>query len=313
MHKIYYWANDTQQNSGEGILALHFLDLLKKKFKNYKLVNLNNFRKKNNFVYNYILLIWGIILIWKYHSKGYKVCYINYLPIWNILIFLTLPKKTILGPITGTVTKRNILYKFFCSFGAFILNRRKKKLLFSHSQLRLYFSNNKKNYFNFLFYKFKIKNVFSKKQFKIVFYFKDNNNKGNYFLIKILKNLSEKHKIAVIGDNLSKFINNKNITNFGTLNRNQAINVISSANYSLTSKENHFSFFALDCLSNGLRVFYNKDLKIFNDIKTNMFIPINFANLNNSIKIIQKEISKKKNKKNYLKFELKNFENYLAN
>ncbi len=313
MHKIYYWANDTQQNSGEGILALHFLDLLKKKFKNYKLVNLNNFRKKNNFVYNYILLIWGIILIWKYHSQGHKVCYINYLPIWNILIFLLLPKKTILGPITGTITKKNILYKLLCIIGAFILNRRKKKLLFSHSQLRLYFSNNKKNYFNFLFYKFKIKANTTKKKFEFVFYFKDNNNKGNYFLIGVLKNLSKKHKIAVIGDNLSKFIDNENITNFGTLNRNQAIKVISSANFAITSKENHFSFFALDCLSRGLKVFYNKDLKVYNDIKTNMFIPINFANLNDSIIAIQKEVSKKTKKKNFLKFELKNFKHYIDN
>ena len=46
MRKIYYWANDTEGNSGEGILALNFLNLLKKKFKNHKLINLNNFKKK---------------------------------------------------------------------------------------------------------------------------------------------------------------------------------------------------------------------------------------------------------------------------
>lgn len=313
MRKIYYWANDTEGNSGEGILALNFLNLLKKKFKNHKLINLNNFKKKNNFIYNYILLFWGIILIWKYYLKGYKVCYINYLPIWNILIFLSLPKNTILGPITGTITKKNILYKFFCLVGTFIISRRKKKLLFSHSQLKLYFSNNKKNYFNFLFYKFKFKTGTTKKKFKIIFYFKDNNNKGNYFLINILKNISEKHKIAVIGDDLSKFINKKNITNFGTINRNQAIKIINSANFALTSKENHFSFFAIDCLSRGLKVFYNKDLKISNDIKTNMFIPIDFANLKNSINAIQKGLSKKRDKRNFLKLKLKNFDNYFAN
>ena len=35
MKKIYYWANDEEENSGEGILARNFLMLLKKKFKNY--------------------------------------------------------------------------------------------------------------------------------------------------------------------------------------------------------------------------------------------------------------------------------------
>ena len=312
MKQIFYWANDVEKNSGEGILARNFLNLLKKNFKNYKFNNLNKIKKRNNFLYNYFTPLYGIIKIWKYHSKGYKVCYINYLPIWNILIFLFLPKNTILGPITGTITKKNILYKFFCLIGAFILSRR-KKLLFSHSQLKIYFSNNKENYFNFLFYKFKIKAVSAKKKFKIVFYFKDNNNKGNNFLINLLKKISEKHKVAVIGDNLSKITNKKNITNFGTLNRNQALKVINTADFALTSKENHFSFFALDCLSKGLRLFYNKDLKISKDIKTNMFIPINFTNLNNSINAVQETICKKRNKRNFFKFKLKNFDKYLAN
>ena len=56
----------------------------------------------------------------------------------------------------------------------------------------------------------------SKKKFKIVFYFKDNNNKGNYFLINIIKNISKKYKIGIIGDYFPKFKNTKNITNFGT-------------------------------------------------------------------------------------------------
>ncbi len=312
MKKIFYWANDFEENSGEGILARNFLNLLKKNLKNYKYINLNKFKKRNNILYNYITPLYGIIKIWKYHSKGYKVCYINYLPIWNILIFLLLPKNTILGPITGTTTKKNILYKLFCFIGAIIL-RRKEKLLFSHNQLKVYFSNNKKNFYNFLFYKFKVKDVAPKKKFEIVFYFKDNNNKGNYFLINLLKEISQKHKIAIIGDNLPKPTNTKNIINFGTLKRNQAIKVIGSANFALTSKENHFSFFALDCLSKGLKVFYNEKLKIPNDIKTNMFIPINFTNLNNSINTVQKTLRKKKNKRSFFKFKSKNFDKYLIN
>ena len=115
MKKIFYWANDIQENTGEGILARNFLKLLKKKFHNYNFKNLNKTKKKNNIFYNYLVPFYGILKIWKYHYKGCKVCYINYLPIWNILIFLFLPKDTILGPITGTTTKNNFLYKFFCS------------------------------------------------------------------------------------------------------------------------------------------------------------------------------------------------------
>ena len=39
-----------------------------------------------------------------------KTCYINYLPLWNFIIFIILPKNTILGPITGTIVKRKLSY-----------------------------------------------------------------------------------------------------------------------------------------------------------------------------------------------------------
>ena len=100
MLKIYYWANNIKSNSGEGILALNFLSLLKKKYKNYSFTNLNTFHQKENFFYNYILPFFGVLKLWLYHIKGNKICYINYLPVWNFLLFLTLPKQTILGPIT---------------------------------------------------------------------------------------------------------------------------------------------------------------------------------------------------------------------
>ena len=46
MKKIYYWSNDFEKNSGEGILARNFLKLLKNKYTNYKYINLNTFKKK---------------------------------------------------------------------------------------------------------------------------------------------------------------------------------------------------------------------------------------------------------------------------
>ena len=150
MKKIFYWSNDIQKNSGEGILAGNFLKLLKNKYGNYKYINLNKFKKKNNFLYNYIRPFWGIFLIWKFYIKKYKVCYINYLPIWNFLIFLFLPKKTILGPITGTTTKKNIIYNMLKKVGIFFLKKRKTKILFSHNQFRPYFSQEKMIYFNFI-------------------------------------------------------------------------------------------------------------------------------------------------------------------
>ena len=312
MKKIYYWANDEEENSGEGILARNFLMLLKKKFKNYRFSNLNKFKKKSSMFYNYFTPLYGVYKIWQYHSRGYKICYINYLPIWNIFIYLFLPKKTIFGPITGTNTKKNIIYNFLKFIGILIL-KNKKQVLFSHNQFKKYFLKSNINFFNFIFYGFKINFKPKKKKFDLVFYLKKNSNKGNNFLINLINNISEKFKIAIIGDKLNLKNKKKNITNFGYLSRKEAIKIIRLSKYALGSKENHFSFFILDSLSNGLSVFYNKDLKLYNDVKTNMFLPINFNDLDNSTKTVNKELVKIKNKKKFFKIRLKKFDDYLIN
>ena len=74
--------------------------------------------------FNYFTPLYGIIKIWKYHSKVISLLLSS---IWNILIFLP-PKNTILGPIIILITKKNILYKFFVNWS--ICCKRRKKLLF---------------------------------------------------------------------------------------------------------------------------------------------------------------------------------------
>ena len=172
----------------------------------------------------------------------------------ELLYFFTFTKETILGPITGTTTKKNLLYKFLVFIGIGVLKIKKKKLLFSHDQFKKYFKSNKKYFFNFLFYNFKIDYNGPKKKFDLVFYFKKNTNKGNYFLINLIEKISYKYKIAVIGDNYPKFKSNKNIRSFNC-NRKRAHKIISLSNFALSSKENHYSFFVLDSLSKGLSVF----------------------------------------------------------
>ena len=75
-----------------------------------------------------------------------RVCYINYLPMWNFLIFLIMPPKTIMGPITGGSLKnndfsidsliRNIFFPFFYYITNLILLLRFKNLIFSTSLLK---------------------------------------------------------------------------------------------------------------------------------------------------------------------------------
>ena len=54
---------------------------------------------------NYIML--------RFISKNKEICYINYLPLWNFLIFILLPPKTILGPVTGGKILSGSLYDLF--------------------------------------------------------------------------------------------------------------------------------------------------------------------------------------------------------
>ncbi len=310
MLKIYYWANNVKSNSGEGILALSFLSLLKKKYKNCSLTNLNTFNQKENFFYNYILPFFGVLKLWIYHMKGNKICYINYLPIWNFLIFLSLPKKTILGPVTGIDLKNNIIYRILKYIGIIILKKKNNKILFSHSQFKKYFKNEKKVFYNFILYDFKFNKVSRKKRFDYIVYFKKNKNKGNDFLINIISRLSRNFKIVVIGDEFPKHLKNENIFNFVNLNRTKALKFISKSKNSILSKENSLSFFAIDCISHRLNIFHNIEDRLENTIKTNLFTSIKFDNLDYSYKVLSKNKFFKNNKK-YFKFNKNNFLDYL--
>lgn len=308
--KIYYWASNLNSNSGEGILANNFLMILKKKFSGYLFINLNKSKFfNNNFFYNYIYIFLGVIKIWYYNLKGYKTSYINYLPIWNIGILILLPQKTILGPITGTNTKYSIIYNSLKKFGIFILKKKWKKIIFSHSQFIKFFKkNNNKKYYNFLLYNFIYrKNL--KKKYDFVIYYKKNSNKGNAFLIDLIKILSSKYKIAIIGDriNLKK---NKFVSNFINLSRKKSLDIIAKSKYGIASKENIISYFSLDCLSFKLPVFFNKDLFLDKSISTNLLISIDFNNAQESQKIIEKFIKNKNKIIKTFKFKKVNFLQY---
>ena len=53
----------------------------------------------------------GIIYSWIYYLKGFRVIYINYLPLWNPIPFVTLPPNSVLGPITGSVFIRKKIFE----------------------------------------------------------------------------------------------------------------------------------------------------------------------------------------------------------
>ena len=95
-NKLFVWTCDFSENSGEGKLARLFIKKLNNN-NEYKII----FNQKKILHNKYTSTINGIFYCWAKYLKNEKVCYLNYLPLWNILLFIFLPPKTLLGPITG--------------------------------------------------------------------------------------------------------------------------------------------------------------------------------------------------------------------
>ena len=309
--KIYYWASNEINNNGEGILASNFLYLAKKNLKKFKFVPINKFKNWNQgtIFYKYILPLWAILLLWKNYILGRKVSYINFLPVWNFILLSILPPNTLLGPVTGSFNrvKANLIIKYFTFFGLAILKIRYKKVLFSHDFFLKYFKDDKRKFYNFLLYKFKLRSTSITKKYDYIFYIKRHNNKMNDFSLKLISELSEKYKICVIGENI---ISKENVFNMGFVNRNKALKLIKLSKAAVSTPENLFSFFLLDCLSYKLVVFYNKDFNPKKVILTNLLVPINFKDYKKSIQIIKKHKFNKNKKKIIVKLNC--FNNYFT-
>lgn len=295
--KIYFWACDLDQHRGEGILGQQFIDLAIKKNNLESVVDTFNkkffFKKKFyyinekkvtelNFFSKYFFPFYGIVKCWINYLKGNKVYYVNYLPLWNFFIFLFLPSKTILGPITGgTYANKSNFFQFklrkyifpiFYRISLFLL--KDKKLLFSTDLLKKYVNEKK---YKKVIYNFSLVNLKEipkqKKKYDLIIYFRKHTNKYNKFQFELIKYLSKKNiKIVVIGDYLkiNRIINKKNVS------RKRALGIIGKSKFALNSPENPLSLFATDCISNRTFVFFNKEVSSSLLKKIIFYIPINY-------------------------------------
>jgi len=310
--KLYYWASDERKNSGEGILANLFISDIKKYYTKYTLINTNNKKKNYKKFYNkYILNILGALKLWVYFFQGHKIIYVNYLPIWNFLIFFILPPKTIIGPITGSsiykensllnVFFRKYLFNLFEKISLLIVFYRQKEILFSTELLKfnLKKSHRMKAYFNYALSSFEgfLKQRVKKIDFLI--YHRMHSNKNNSFIKYFLENsMHKKLKMIVVGDR----INSNNVQNMGYISRDKVKKLLTNTKFTFGSSENFYTFYVLDAISRNVVIFYDQNLKIFNNkINYNKTIPLNFNNKEESLKIIFKNIKKKFSviKKNY--------------
>jgi len=300
MNKIFYWATDQSSKSGEGKLAIMFIARLKRIYKSNKIHKIKSRFIKTNVgtnnilfttkIHKYLVPFYGIFNLWIFYLKKNKTCYLNYLPLWNFLIFLLLPPKCILGPITGTVdSKKNFLFKTSLeNLSTFIIKIRYDKVLFANNFYQKKFKNASHN---FILSNFKLRKYINKKKKKydFVFYIRNEFLKKNLYTKEIIyKLLLLNYKIAVIG---GKF-NSKKVRNFGYCSEKKVKKIISFSRYCITNRENLFSFFAQDCLKYGLTVFYNSQFKKYQTLNIDNFFSINMNNSNVSVKQI---LSKLKN------------------
>jgi len=274
MKCVYCWVCDFSKDSGEGNLANLFVS---KKFNNdYKIytpqsLNINKkFAKIIN--YKYISPLIGVIFCWFFFIKNKKVAYINYLPLWNFLIFALLPPKTMLGPITGGahfVEKnkliRGLLFPIFYKISEFFLIIRKSEINFSTELLKkyLFYYTIKKSNFNYIF-KYYSKKKSKKKSIDFVIYYRKHKNKEEFFPFLFIKNLIKLNfKIYIVGD----YFKNSCVKNLGYLSNKKIDNLLSKSFFSLISNENPYTLFTIECLNNNVKIIadlnFKKEIKYF--------------------------------------------------
>jgi hypothetical protein len=315
-NKIVFWALDYSNRSGEGKLGRLFISKLKENKKTNKIVLIKSlFTKKGNninkvffssWVHKYFGPIYGVIKLWIFFFQGWRVCYLNYLPLWNFLIFLFLPPNVILGPITGTISRQN---KFFLKnkleqISIIIIKIRYKNVIFSNNFYQNIF---KKSYHNFLLANFGLVKSGKIRKYDFVFYIRNELYKKNKFFHNLIKSLlKQKFKIVTIGDKIKM----DKIINFGYCDTQKVNTIISLSKYAIGNKENLYSFFVQDCLKHNLTVFYNKEFIDFEIFKFKNFCPIVFDNYKIALKQIIKKTKIKTRTNHFIKV---NFDNYFKN
>ena len=211
----------------------------------------------------------GIIILWFYYFKGKKIIYLNYLPLWNFLLFILCPPKTIFGPITGSIQINKInslksiiryfLFPYFYKLSLIFLNIRCKKIIFATNILKKYLNKKilKKSLLNFVLSDFKTNKSKIKKKYDLIIYFRRHENKFFEHHFKFIKNFITKNKkVIVVGDKL----NIKGIDHFGKVNKIYLNKLIQKSKYSLSGDDNLLSIFNIDCLKFNVKIIYNNKL-----------------------------------------------------
>lgn len=304
---LHVWFTDSLNNDGESKLSFKFCKKISRYYDFiviYSLFNkiiikneniISNIKKKNyiklNFYHKYIVPFIGIFFIWYLHFiKRKKTGFINFLPLWNTLIFILLPSRIILGPITGYNYIKNVnsletflrkfFFPFFMNLSIKIINLKFNNIYFYTNNL-IKFSEKltisyKSNYMMELI-SIDNSNLADKKKIDLVIYYRNYNSKKPKFFQLIIEYLSSKgFKITTYGDTfITQF---PNIDQKGLINDDFVKNLLSQAKYTLLSPENFYSLTMYEAIQNRVKVFYDKNLSnnLTKNFKNEIFFEIDF-------------------------------------
>jgi hypothetical protein len=261
----YFWICDFATNTGEGNLAHLYLNSLKSKKK--IILSKYFFKKKilkKIFDHKYISPFFGILVCWYFFFKKKDITYVNYLPLWNFLIFLLLPTSVKIGPITGGAyflknnqyLIRRYIFPILYKISEKIINFRYDKILFSTSLLKQYLSTEtiRKSEFDFVLNYVKIKKR-KKKKIDFIIYYRKHINKENSFNYNFLEKIcSKNYKVNIVGDK----INMPNLNNLGYISNKKLNRLLAQTKFTLSSNENIFSLFNIECINNNVKIFADK-------------------------------------------------------
>jgi hypothetical protein len=261
----YFWICDFATNTGEGNLAHLYLNSLKSKKK--IILSKYFFKKKilkKIFDHKYISPFFGILVCWYFFLKKKDITYVNYLPLWNFLIFLLLPTSVKIGPITGGAyflknnqyLIRRYIFPILYKISEKIINFRHEKILFSTSLLKQYLSTEtiRKSEFDFVLNYVKIKKR-KKKKIDFIIYYRKHINKENSFNYNFLEKIcSKNYKVNIVGDK----INMPNLNNLGYISNKKLNRLLAQTKFTLSSNENIFSLFNIECINNNVKIFADK-------------------------------------------------------
>ena len=317
---IFAWACDFSSFRGEGILARNFA----KDFSNIKKVNIfvktphntylvsNGEIKKNkkyekkiinfNLFENYYWPIFGILYLWINYFKSKKILYLNFIPLWNFLLFYFLPPKTLIGPITGFLPKnkiesfsgliRIILIPFFYRLTMLVIFKRFKSLLFSTDLLKNMFLKRDRFKLNFnylLFSNLKKKIKFVKnKRIDLLIYNRNYSVKEHFKLNNLIKYLLKKgYNVSCVGDKIN---NIRGLKNYGIISRKKVNKMLKITKLIISSPENPYSLFTIDALNMGTKVLFDKKYQkklLFLNYNSNHYINLDNQNFDRIERVIK--------------------------